>query len=171
MFNIKRKIHKLTARKVNDNINISKGRVRDFLKKNTNKTFWLKGEPFHINEIAGRWDEPNNPYQNRYFIYDRPLSAINPYDVYYRHTSWGDVFIVYRHILIKIDTSDRLHIYYSQTCNWDVTDTNVSSDDSKEILYVSMFGDVMEEYVSGKYDDDVYNLLKFFVNNGVFYNK
>jgi hypothetical protein len=34
-----------------------------------------------------------------------------------------------------------------------------------------MFGDVMEEYVSGKYDDDVYNLLKFFVKNGVFYNK
>lgn len=171
MFNIKRKIYKLTARKVNDNINISKCRVRDFLKKNTSKTFWLKGEPFHINEIAGRWDEPNNPYENRHFIYDNPLSAINPYDVYYRHTSWGEVFIIYRHILIKIDSSDRLNIYYSQTCNWNVTDTNVSSDDSKEVLYISMFGDVMEDYVSGKYDNDVYNLLKFFVNNGVFYNK
>jgi hypothetical protein len=166
MFNIKNKIHKLTARK-----EISKCRVRDFLKKYTSKTIWLKGEPFHINEIAGRWDEPDNPYQNRYFIYDKPLSVINPYDIYYRYTGWGDVFIVYRHILIKIDASDRLNIYYSQTCNWNVTDTNVSSDDSENVLYVSMFGDVMEEYVSGKYDEDVYNLLIFFVKNGVFYNK
>ena len=171
MFNIKKKIHKLTARKVNANIKISRNRVRDFLKKNTSKTFWSKGEPFHINEISGEWNEPNNPYQNRFFIYNQPLSAINPYDVYYRNSNWGDVFIIYRHILIKIDTADRVNIYYSQTCDWTVTDTNVSSDDSKEILYVSMFGDVMEEYVSGKYDKDVYNLLKFFVNNGVFYNK
>ena len=170
MFNIKRKIYKLTAKKVNGK-NISKCRVRDFLKKNTSKTFWLKGEPFHINEIAGRWVEPNNPYQNRQFIYDKPLSAINPYDIYYRYTSWGDVFIVYRHILIKIDSSDRFHIYYSQTCNWNVADTIVLSDDSKEVLYVSMFGDVMEEYVSGKYDEDVYNLLKFFVKNDAFYAK
>ena len=109
--------------------------------------------------------------QIRYFLYDKPLSAINPYDIYYRYTGWGDVFIVYRHILIKIDSSDRLNIYYSQTCNWNVTDTNVSSDDSENVLYVSMFGDVMEEYVSGKYDEDVYNLLNFFVKNGVFYNK
>ena len=170
MFNIKRKIYKLTAKKENGK-NISKCRVRDFLKKNTSKTIWFKGEPFHINEIAGRWDEPNNPYQNRQFIYDKPLSAINPYDIYYRYTSWGDVFIVYRHILINIDSSDRFHIYYSQTCNWNVTDTIVLSDDSKEVLYVSMFGDVMEEYVSGKYDEDVYNLLKFFIKNDAFYAK
>jgi hypothetical protein len=156
MFNIKRKIYKITSKNENGKY-ISRQRVRDFLKENMNKTIWFKGEPFHINDITGR--------------YDSPLSCINPHDIYYHNALWGDIFIVYRHILININTSGSFSIHYSQTCNWNVSDNTVSSNDSKQVLYVTMYGDVMTEYVSGKYDNDVYNLLKFFVNNDAFYCK
>ena len=171
MFNAKNRIHKIVAKRLNGGKIVSRCTLRNFLEANKNRTFWYKSEPFHIQEISNRWVAPDDPYQNRYMVFDSPLSAINPHVIYYRYGSWGDLFVVYRHVLLKIDTSGRLNLYYSHSCDWTVTDTNITAKDLKSILYVTMFGDVMEEYVSGKYDEDIYELLNLFIKNDSFFEK
>lgn len=171
MFNAKKKIQKLLNRRLNGGNNISKASVKDFLRKNNGRTIWYKGEPFHITELTSKLEYPDNPYQNAYAVYPSPQSAINPHCVYYKDGSWSDLCMIYRNILIKIDSSNRFFIYYNPSCQWSVTDTGITGNDSKSILYVSMFGDIMEEYTAGKYDENVYEAIKFLINNEALYQK
>ena len=157
MFNAKKKIQKLVNRRLNGGNDISRASVKDFLRKNNDRTVWYKGEPFHITELTSKFEYPE--------------SAINPHCVYYRDGSWNDLCMIYRNILIKIDSSNRFFIYYNPSCQWTVTDMGITGNDSKSILYVSMFGDIMEEYTAGKYDENVYEVIKFLINNEALYQK
>lgn len=171
MFNAKKKIQKFFNRRLNGNNNVSRVSLRDFLRKNNGRTIWYKGEPFHITELTPKLEYPDDPYQNAYTVYPDPQSAINPYCVYYRDGSWSDLCVIYRNILITIDTSNRFNIYYNPSSQWIVTDTGITSKDSKSVFYVTMFGDIMEEYTSGKYDENVYEVIKFLIDNEALYQK
>ena len=166
MFNIKRKILR-TIR----NLSISRSVLHDFFSNNRNTTLWNKNEPFHIKIMEKSLYYPNNPYQNAYVIYEDPLTSVNPFHIYIHNAIGGDLYVIYRDILLTVESCGRFQISYNLSQKWKLNEWGIILKDMQEIFYVSCYGDVITEYVSGKYDKNVYELLNFLNKNDVLHRK